>query len=842
MRCVALFRFAVLAVALLLCATERVARADEVEIKVEQFGAFNAFRGADVTALRVRLRSDLPEPTSAIVQWDLENADGDMASYWREVTLPPGQNVTRWLYAKLPAISANSLARRIFNISVFQAQDARRIRPLGTLRFTPSQAQEQSLPLEMNQDVIGLVGDGKMGLEQLGALANGFSFVPSMNSFTQLPRGISPAEIPDRWEGLWSFNEIIWSQASPQLLTGDRAAALREWIERGGSLVIVLPDSGNPWGLGGGATHFMSDLFPSKGVTRVDGVPLETILPALTRATELRRDNVRAPVYVFDSLALSAPWKGLIALPETNVFSGTSSEITKWNGRASIVVRRPFGHGCITLIGVDIDALQRGAYANESLPQVDVFWNRILGRRADSMSANDFDRLQKFEPKKLAGASSYEEYNCGEGELVFGAIGLQGRVASGVLVTLGLFVVYWLAACPIAWLVLRKKKLQHLSWLVFVGVSLLACGAAYAFSSLISTTSNALRYLMVLDAIDAPTTATSNLQQKTRATMWISALLPGFGTAEIALESAQNQRNILSTWAPATFGNAQRFPDSARFDQSIDDPATCALPARATTSDFEARWLGTVPASWGALPSQVDGKNIKATASQGNGNRISLTGSLTHHLPGALKNVMLIHVSPFQFPTQHWSNSDHLALKPSAPLANAGRMVALANDWLPDEELNVGQALYPNGALDAAKLDAGSLTQEIANNYARPLRQLSARILSRQTTDLFVGNRLQINLQMLSLYQMLQPPAYEMNPPDAPAPIRVTREIGRSLDLSRWLTQPCLIVMGMLEDAAIPVPVNVSGAPAQSSGSVLVRYIIPLPDDAAIFWPPLPVP
>ena len=114
MRCVALFRFTVLAVALLLCATERVARADEVEIKVERFGAFNAFRGADVTAIQVRLRSDLSEPTSAIVQWDLENADGDVASYWREVTLPPGQNVTRWLYAKLPAISANSLAGRIF--------------------------------------------------------------------------------------------------------------------------------------------------------------------------------------------------------------------------------------------------------------------------------------------------------------------------------------------------------------------------------------------------------------------------------------------------------------------------------------------------------------------------------------------------------------------------------------------------------------------------------------------------------------------------------------------------------------------------------------------------------
>ena len=218
----------------------------------------------------------------------------------------------------------------------------------------------------------------------------------------------------------------------------------------------------------------------------------------------MRRTNVRTPVYVFDSRALSKPWKGLIALPETSAITGTSSEISKWNGHGSIVISRLFGHGRIKLIGVDIDALHRGSYANESLPQVDVFWNRILGRRADSMSANDFDRLQKNDPKKLASASNYEEYDCGEGDLVFSAIGLQGRVTSGVLLTLGLFVVYWMVSCPIAWLVLRKKNAQRLAWLMFVGVSLLACAAAYGLSSLISTTTSDLRHLTVLDAIDEP--------------------------------------------------------------------------------------------------------------------------------------------------------------------------------------------------------------------------------------------------------------------------------------------------------------------------------------------------
>ena len=843
MRFIPTIRFFFVVMTLMLCATARLAQADDVEIHVERFGACNAYRGGDVTALRVRLRSDLNEPTSALVQWDVENADGDMASYWREVTLPPGQNITRWLYAKLPPFTASSAAAHIFNVSVFQAQDGRRIRRLGTLRFTPAQAEEQSMPLEKNQDAIAIVGDGRMGLEDLGAVPAGFDFVPSMNSLTQLPRGISPADFPDRWEGLWSFNEVVWSQASPQLLTGDRAKALRDWVAHGGSLVIVLPESGNPWSIGGGATHFLSDLLPTKGVAQIDGVPVEALLPILTRAKEMRRqnENVRTPMYVFDSLQLSAPWKGLIALPEMSGMKGISNEILKCNGHASIVARRTFGHGMITLIGLDIDALHRGAFANESLPQVDVFWNRILGRRADAMSANDFDRLIKLEPPRIALARSYEQYDCGQGDLISSAIGLKGRAIGGVLATLALFVGYWVLACPLAWYVLRKKNMRRLSWLVFVGVSLAASVTAFVVGEFFTTTPNNLLHTTVLDTID-PLTPTNADAQSARATMWISALLPGFGKSEIAVDSPENQRNIISTWASPTGEGVQQFPDTARFDQPVDEPSKTAPPSRATTSDFEIRWLGQIPNQWGTPPTQVVGKKIQATTAHGNVNRISLSGSLTHHLPGALKNVTLIHVSPFQFQTQQWQTDARLTLRPSAALPNAGRMAVLADDWMPDQELDVAKALYPGGPSDPAKLNPGSLTQEIFSRYQRPLLQVAAQTLPNRMNDVFEATRWQTNMEMLSLYQILQPPAYQMNPPDAPSPVRVTREVAKNIDLSRWMTQPCLIVMGTLENVPAPVAVTLSGKISNSNGDVMIRYIIPLPDDSAIFWPPLPVP
>ena len=48
--------------------------------------------------------------------------------------------------------------------------------------------------------------------------------------------------------------------------------------------------------------------------------------------------------------------------------------------------------------------------------------------------------------------------------------------------------------------------------------------------------------------------------------------------------------------------------------------------------------------------------------------------------------------------------------------------------------------------------------------------------------------------------------------------------------------------MGTLENVPAPVAVTLSGKISNSNGDVMIRYIIPLPDDSAIFWPPLPVP
>ena len=85
---------------------------------------------------------------------------------------------------------------------------------------------------------------------------------------------------------------------------------------------------------------------------------------------------------------------------------------------------------------------------------------------------------------------------------------------------------------------------------------------------------------------------------------------------------------------------------------------------------------------------------------------------------------------------------------------------------------------------------------------------------------------------MLSLYHMMVPPEY-YGEADQLSPPRMRRRFGRDLDLSVWLTRPCLIIMGFVEEAPSPMPVLINGEPPENnSGLTMVRWIYPLPLEA----------
>ena len=229
------------------------AGAADVDVALLRMGVGAHVRPGDPTAILVRATSSLQAPVQARLEWLVRNADGDVARYSRDVALAPGAPVERWVYGVAPMLgaSAQSTTESVSTVRVVETDDGRPVRVLAERRIDGSVAEEPAVPVEVTEALIGVVGEGRAGLAALSVGAPDSGTVASMNELTKVARGIEADGLPDRWEGLASYETIVWTDAPARELGAERSRALLDWVQRGGNLVIVLPETGDPWGMGG---------------------------------------------------------------------------------------------------------------------------------------------------------------------------------------------------------------------------------------------------------------------------------------------------------------------------------------------------------------------------------------------------------------------------------------------------------------------------------------------------------------------------------------------------------------------------------------------------------------
>jgi len=806
--------------------------ADEVTVALEQFGALRAFRPGDVTGICVSLRSNLNEPVECMVQWDLPNADGDLVSHTRTATLTPGQSTRRWLYARLPpAASSAGLATDTFTIRVFEARDGARVREMVQTRFKPGDAARPSEPLSMTQGLIAIVGDGRMGLETLDAQFDGPD-VPSMHEATRVMPGTRVADLPDRWEGLASAGTLVWAGPVPGTLDPERARAILEWVDRGGHLVIVLPEAGDPWSLRGGGSHGLSETLPTKGTTRVEGVDIEALLPVLSKDPALRKADVTTTLTVFDAKALDRGWKPLMLLPDAAASKETRG--------AALVAQRVWGHGRITLVGLDLAAVHARALAADGLPQADVFWNRIVGRRADSPTLGNYNTWQAAQPPQLLARSGTRTFVAGDGDLVLEQIGQTGQATGGVLSVLAFFALYWILAVPGSWLFLKRRHRLAKAWPVFAAIALLAAPVAWALGLAFGGSTIQVRHLSVADFI-LPTADDGEgaKVRRLRVNAWLSVALGGFGTTPVRLGDVAQRDSLLLDWSPPPDGNTSRFPDTAQASRDVDRPGEVLAPSRATATEMQAWSLAPAPDAWGRVAWVEEGSPVETIVQSGANPKVGLRGSIRHGLPGPLRDVQIVHVTPWLYVPRSWTTGSSPLIDPSGLPPRPARMVTLSA-WS-GEALDLGKALYPNGPLPVSGKGEGSMVAEMKRTYQDPLESDVGATLGGTVTGAFGSTGWMRRLEMLSLYDMLEPPAYRRNQAAlSQGVLRVHRRLGRELDLSSWFTRPCIIVTGFLDGAALPAPLRVDGREPSSAGAVMARFILPLPCEERGFVRPSP--
>ena len=779
---------------------------DQIDIKLLQYGAGNVYRPGEVNGMEIELTSRMPSDKSVWIQWDHETPDGDVIAYGRQVTLSPGQPRTTWLNVPL---SPDTTLDSQNSIRVRELTDGEPGQDLGVHQFKPIFVSPRLIP--RNTNLVGIIGTRTAGLE---FYERSPEFIPNFNIAgepTALGSMPVSSKLPDSWAGLRTYETLVWTNTEVELSPAQEQALI-EWMERGGHLVIVLPQAGNPWNLGSGEDGPLGSIMP--GSPAVDeSVPLMSVLPQLVKQLPRTAPTGSIPVHVFRSQS-----------GEINVAPQEDGWIDIWsvNGVGCVAVQRPVGRGLLSVVGVDLAAnsLRDSVIVNpgesaspiESIPEPDVFWNRILGRRGDTPLSRSLNELRAEERLVLTAP----DVRVVGDSLISAETDDVGQVGGGLLIAFLLFITYWLFAIPLCWGVLKKRRWLHWSWMGFFIVSILFSVIAWILVATTRESSIHARHLTVIDSVHG--------QDQQRAITWMSLFTPGYADHELVIKGDGD--DLILPWEPSE-NRLSGFPD--RRQTSVDSGRgsnSMVIPSRSTTTPLQLDWRGPIALSdWGDVL-RMDPQRPVHVVRDRDGIATGIRGSVISRLPGELEDVQVIFVDkqhPMARPSEVVDGKKMSWVQPS----ESGRMERIGWHWAMGEDVPEGGYII----FDNLKLDPQfNLEQSVKTRYSGHREQIGTSLNPMNS-----GERRRA-LEALSIFHQLEPPTWIRQAGekrDADHAI-TTRLVGRELDLSALMSQPVVIITGFLPASELPIPLMVNGEPVESSeGLVMVRWILPLQEEAS---------
>ncbi|MCK4873430.1 MAG: hypothetical protein KAS72_11950 [Phycisphaerales bacterium] len=762
-----------------------------ITMRVESFGVGGHVRPGSWAGLKLRIEYDGDQPTPVIVTWQIPDADGDTVIVRRDVTLNPGgaRASTVWLYARLsPRFDVST---RTY-VEVFEqleppsgSRETRRGRALAIMPVTPMNVES------FHADIIGVLGTSYFGLFNYKTSVD-LDVSPTGHTVTQLVGALRPGDLPDRWMGLAAMSVLVWgpgSDLSPTRLSEDQAAAVKEMVRRGGHLVIILPRVPDIW-MAGPDENPLADLFPPRDqvhLRRLDDASLVPLRRLLTNDTNAAIPSQPVALHTFQGPAFESPG----VLPETVPI------MVDQDGRP-IVITRTYGMGMVTIIGID---LSDSAIRTFGLPEADRFWNRVLGRRADAISVTEHDRLVDLPDITFSRSPTIEPLD----DNVSSTISLIGSAARGLLLAVLAFAAYWVIAGPGLWGMLRAKKLSHHAWVGFVAAAALFTAISWIGATLIKPRNVPLAHVTFLDAVAG--------QQMQRTTTFFGVLLPDYGSAEMRVGEEDDLGAHNTLWSfedPTKLG--QPFPDARAYEIRAALPNAAAVPTRATAKRMIADWIGHVAQPW-ELP-YADETITVVQAEDGVRSHL-LEGVLTHNLPATPDRVTILYI---QRPAAYGQRDRSKPPTRTPPPIAIGWTWTIpgADPWEPGDKLNLAEIT------DASRLGSDASLESYLDSVLQRRRPAST-----PGGGVVRPSQVQTQYEMATFFHHLEPPAYFSR--DQQDHVNYRPRNLKNLDMSMWLTRPCVIVIAHLSDQQTPTPITIDGQTVPSRGDVIVRWVYPLP-------------
>lgn len=735
------------------------------------------------TPVRLDLFNESVEVRRVVCRWLLTDDDGDEVIAQRAIDLTPQRAQQVWLYANPPL-------NQIANVRwVFQVVDA----DSNALLAQQSAEMASGAYLSPTVGVVGVCGVEDMGLSP-------YQKWVSAHEQTVVALGLDLETLPDRWYGLSMLSTLVWGPndsgdpASTAMSSGTQQA-VREWVFRGGHLVIVLPAVGQTW-----TSSPLSDVLGPIGpgdMQRVDAVPPFKVFGTLHAMTPMT-------MVAFDPPE-EAGYNPVFTVPVTP--AAAEGEVPGPAVDHTIAVSRRYGFGQVTIVGLDLtDTKIFDSIQGSDLHRV---WTRLLGWRASKSGV--LMTAAELEDQKADLTHAERINNRFElGGWVDTRIAKQATAGPAIGLAVVLFIIYWAVALVSFPGLLRGRGWDRFSWLIFLCVVGLFTAVAWGGAAMLRPARTSATHFTVLD-IDG-----NNGNARTRS--WVSLFVPRFDDVNVAVPSDRDAIlpndliNVISSPGVGMSIEGAGYVDTQAYSFEADRPDNVTVPIRATTKPFTIDFLGQIAAPREGLDEPFVMPRAKDLVVGASG---LPTGSVTHQFEDALTDVLIIYCpgGTGQARDNSWkpivwryvNPSGGASWEPGVPMPMPTSLAAGDRLWAYPDQVSAQRFWNSEGFL--GEQVAGRGFDESNNSDADLIYDIS----------------------LLSFYDAMPPPLINRNGGNAwnmTTDFAVyQRTVMRGIDMTALTTGHRLIIIGHLRDSRCPTPFSVDGDEVPTEGWTVVRWI-----------------
>lgn len=794
---------------------------------VESVGINRSYRTDAWVPAVVNLTSTLGEPAEYQIQVVQPDIDGDRVIYTRLITLNANAAGQRyWIYFRpqptgLDAASPAELQRMLRVRLCTREGKELTILPLPSTTLVDLDPKTGFTVRKGRKTILAVTGGNSQ------PAFNEYIDAHGMSEDVEFLR-VSPADLPESSIGYEMADAILWLDADAAELTraGSRKLdAIGEWVRQGGQLVVCHPDE----------TYRIAPFAPMLPVhlTGVDGKPVAEVV---------NRDNpeplhriatapIRQTASGDNNKQIADRWRfmpgpfGVARAPLKS--DALIEEFVDWTpeqggGRTPYIARNAWGLGSVTWVAQNLGDRTLAGPNSSGWPHV---WDKVFGwknntiliRQDDPRARNEVwgKELEDWQPGSLSDL----------GGVFLGATNHKGKAGAYVFLVILFFVGYWIVAGPGSYLFLAGKGQRQLSWAVFavagLGATLLTVGVV----KLVLRGEPEVKHVSVVRlAAGQPAIVDSR----------IGLYIPRDGGQRIALKDvapdalsyiiplAVHPQHLLN---PATFSDTKEYTIPVR-DVSGSDPVEVTIPYRNTLKKVQTHWVGNLAGGIEGWAGLVARNSVDLDGAAGKGGTIE--GRVVNKTGHDLRNVL------FAFRFQQADEDGALIDRDDVLFVPA---------WKKDQAIDLLR-VYADAELLAElnktqdKYLAGTATGPIRGPLAGANSWGAFWLRSMKTLagpDSLIddsGRAVTQSVPVMALFDRIPPIRNE--PAMSFQRMELLRRGGRSLNLSHTLAAGDFVILAEVDNAALPVPVDVEGSRMTGEGRIYYQATLPLKNRTAL--------